>query len=100
MQQMLMAYEGTVFDASKLAEDPGPTTSVNQAFCDAIPSGTLWLMKGSRERWMVLKLSTSPRVEEVEKVKFHRMPCPGTATLQPVATWMPGPVVTIPVGAR
>ena len=25
-------YRGTVFDASKLAKDPGPTTSVNQAF--------------------------------------------------------------------
>jgi hypothetical protein len=27
-------YRGTVFDASKLAKDPGPTTSVNQAFVE------------------------------------------------------------------
>src|ERR1051325_1639541 len=31
-----VTYRGTVFDASKIAKDPGPTTSVNQAFVDAI----------------------------------------------------------------
>src|SRR5262249_21417770 len=35
-------YRGTVFDASKLAKDPGPTTSVNQAFTYNYVIGDIW----------------------------------------------------------
>lgn len=39
-------YRGTVFDASKIAKDPGPTTSVNQAFVDAINIGDIVAVNG------------------------------------------------------
>jgi len=39
-------YRGTVFDASKLAKDPGPTTSVNQAFVEVVNVGDLVAVNG------------------------------------------------------
>ena len=39
-------YRGTVFDASKLAKDPGPTTSVNQAFVESINIGDIVAING------------------------------------------------------
>src|SRR5215472_16311920 len=39
-------YRGTVFDSSKIAKDPGPTTSVNQAFVDAINIGDIVAING------------------------------------------------------
>src|SRR6187455_500073 len=39
-------YRGTVFDASKLAKDPGPTASVNQAFVDSINIGDIVAVNG------------------------------------------------------
>lgn len=42
----VVIYRGTVFDASKLAKDPGPTTSVNQAFVDAINIGDIVAING------------------------------------------------------
>jgi uncharacterized protein (TIGR03437 family) len=39
-------YRGTVFDASKIAKDPGPTTSVNQAFVEAINLGDIVAING------------------------------------------------------
>src|SRR5258708_12960699 len=39
-------YRGTVFDASKLAKDPGPTTSVNQAFVEAVNVGDIVAVNG------------------------------------------------------
>src|SRR5246127_2759946 len=40
-------YRGTVFDASKLAKDPGPTTSANQAFVEAITLGDIAAINGT-----------------------------------------------------
>lgn len=34
-------YRGTTFDVTKIAKDPGPTTSVNQAFIDGINVGNI-----------------------------------------------------------
>jgi len=39
-------YRGTVFDVSKIAKDPGPTTSVNQAFVQAIQIGDIVAVNG------------------------------------------------------
>jgi hypothetical protein len=39
-------YRGTVFDASKIAKDPGPTRSVNQAFVDGINIGDIVAVNG------------------------------------------------------
>jgi uncharacterized protein (TIGR03437 family) len=39
-------YRGTVFDASKLAKDPGPTTSVNQAFVEVVNVGDIVAVNG------------------------------------------------------
>jgi uncharacterized protein (TIGR03437 family) len=39
-------YRGTVFDASKLGKDPGPTTSVNQSFVEAINIGDIVAVNG------------------------------------------------------
>jgi len=45
-------YRGTVFDASKLAKDPGPTTSVNQAFVEAINIGDIVAVNGKPAKGM------------------------------------------------
>jgi uncharacterized protein (TIGR03437 family) len=45
-------YRGTVFDASKLAKDPGPTTSVNQAFVEAINIGDIVAINGKPAKGM------------------------------------------------
>src|ERR1051326_4811936 len=42
-----VVYRGTVFDASKIAKDPGPTTSVNQAFVQAINVGDIVAINGT-----------------------------------------------------
>jgi hypothetical protein len=42
----VVIYRGTVFDASKLAKDPGPTTSANQAFVEAINIGDIVAVNG------------------------------------------------------
>ena len=39
-------YRGTVFDASKIAKDPGATTSVNQAFIEAMNVGDIVTVNG------------------------------------------------------
>jgi hypothetical protein len=39
-------YRGTVFDAAKLAKDPGPTTSVNQAFVESMNVGDVVSING------------------------------------------------------
>src|SRR5437660_1443518 len=42
----VVIYRGTVFDAAKIAKDPGPTTSVNQAFVEAINIGDIVAING------------------------------------------------------
>lgn len=39
-------YRGTVFDVTKLAKDPSTTTSVNQAFVDAVSVGDIVTVNG------------------------------------------------------
>jgi len=39
-------YRGTVFDATKIAKDPGPTTSANQAFIEAMNLGDIVSVNG------------------------------------------------------
>src|SRR5262245_58073061 len=39
-------YRGTVFDAAKIAKDPGPTSSVNQSFIDGINVGDIVAVNG------------------------------------------------------
>jgi len=59
-------YRGTVFDASKLAKDPGPTTSVNQAFVESINIGDIVAINGKpakgifMTRQTILNLTTDP----------------------------------------
>jgi len=41
-----VTYRGTVFDAAKIAKDPGPTTSVNQSFIEGIGVGDIVAVNG------------------------------------------------------
>src|SRR5215472_1076895 len=66
-------YRGTVFDASKLAKDPGPTTSVNQAFVEAVNVGDIVAVNGKPAKG----LWSSP----VYAMPFRQVPLPG----QPIA---------------
>ena len=42
----VVIYRNTVFDLSKIAKDPGPTTSANQAFVDGINIGDIVAING------------------------------------------------------
>lgn len=66
-------YRGTVFDASKLAKDPGPTTSVNQAFVEAVNVGDIVAVNGKPANG----LWSSP----VYAMPYRQAPLPG----QPIA---------------
>jgi len=66
-------YRGTVFDASKLAKDPGPTTSVNQAFVEAVNVGDIVAVNGKPAKG----LWSAP----VYAMPYRQVPLPG----QPIA---------------
>lgn len=66
-------YRGTVFDASKLAKDPGSTTSVNQAFVEAVNVGDIVAVNGKPAKG----LWSSP----VYAMPYRQAPLPG----QPIA---------------
>ena len=66
-------YRGNVFDASKIAKDSGPTTSVNQAFIQAIQIGDIVAVNGKPAKGL---FSTS-----VLLTPYRAAPQPG----QPIA---------------
>jgi len=67
-------YRGLVFDASKLAKDPGPTTSVNTTFGPSIVIGDIVAVNGKPAKgiWQYTVSFTTP---------YKRIPQPG----QPIA---------------
>ncbi|MBZ5620231.1 MAG: hypothetical protein LAQ69_16115 [Acidobacteriia bacterium] len=67
----MVIYRGTVFDATKLAKDPGPTNSVNQAFVESVTIGDIVAVNGKP----VKGLSSSP----VYALPFRQSPQPGQA---------------------
>ena len=66
-------YRGTVFDAAKLAKDPGPTTSMNQAFVEAVNVGDIVAVNGKPAKG----LWSAP----VYAMPYRQVPLPG----QPIA---------------